>query len=120
MSAVRILDPRFSRLIIGHANLEKLWTGGRWLEGPVYFPAGRHLIFSDIPNDRLLRFDEMSGRSRSSGRVAAFIMAIHATSRGGSFVASTSRASSAASSMMAPAACSRATGRASASTHRMM
>lgn len=62
MSAIRIHDPRLSRLIIGHANLEKLWTGGRWLEGPAYFPAGRYLVFSDIPNDRLLRFDEMSGQ----------------------------------------------------------
>jgi gluconolactonase len=61
MSAVRIHDPRFARLVIGHANLEKLWSGGRWLEGPAYFPAARHLIFSDIPNDRLLRFDEVSG-----------------------------------------------------------
>jgi gluconolactonase len=34
MSAIEIHDPRFARLIIGHANLEKLWTGGRWLEGP--------------------------------------------------------------------------------------
>ncbi|MCA3632569.1 MAG: SMP-30/gluconolactonase/LRE family protein [Methylobacterium sp.] len=62
MSVVRIHDPRFARLMIGHANLEKLWTGGRWLEGPAYFPAGRYLVFSDIPNDRLLRFDEMSGQ----------------------------------------------------------
>lgn len=62
MSAVRILDSRFARLIIGHANLEKLWSGGRWLEGPVYMPAARHLLFSDIPNDRLLRFDEGSGQ----------------------------------------------------------
>lgn len=61
MSAIRIHDERFARLIIGHASLERLWTGGRWLEGPVYMPAARHLIFSDIPNDRLMRFDEMSG-----------------------------------------------------------
>lgn len=62
MSTVLIHDPRFARLVIGHANLEKLWTGGRWLEGPVYMPAARHLLFSDIPNDRLMRFDEMSGQ----------------------------------------------------------
>lgn len=51
-------DPRFARLIIGHARLERLWTGGRWVEGPAYFPAGRYLIWSDIPNNRLMRFDE--------------------------------------------------------------
>jgi gluconolactonase len=61
VNPVQIHDPRFARLVIGHANLEKLWTGGRWLEGPAYFPAGRYFLFSDIPNDRLLRFDEASG-----------------------------------------------------------
>jgi gluconolactonase len=61
MSDVKILDPRFERLIIGHAKLETLWTGGRWLEGPAYVAAGRYLVFSDIPNDRMLRFDETDG-----------------------------------------------------------
>jgi gluconolactonase len=56
-----ILDRRFERLIIGHARLERLWTGGRWTEGPAYFAAGRYLVFSDIPNDRIMRFDETSG-----------------------------------------------------------
>lgn len=54
-------DPRFAALTIGHAKLEQLWTGGRWLEGPAYFPAGRYLVFSDIPNNRLMRFDETDG-----------------------------------------------------------
>ena len=52
------LDPRFRKLIFGHTKLEKLWTGARWAEGPAYLPAARHLIFSDIPNDRLMRFNE--------------------------------------------------------------
>ncbi len=56
-----ILDDRFGSLIIGHAQLERLWTGARWSEGPVYVPAARHLIWSDIPNDRLLRFNEDDG-----------------------------------------------------------
>jgi gluconolactonase len=60
-SDYRSLDPRFERLIIGHARLERLWSGARWTEGPVHFPAGRYLLFSDIPNDRILRFDETSG-----------------------------------------------------------
>ncbi len=51
-------DPRFLRLVIGHANLEKLAGGCRWAEGPAYFAAGRYLIWSDIPNDRMMRFDE--------------------------------------------------------------
>jgi gluconolactonase len=53
-----ILDPRFNQLVFPHTKLEKLWSGARWAEGPAYFPAARHLIFSDIPNDRLLRFNE--------------------------------------------------------------
>lgn len=58
MSGIHILDERFRHLVIGHAKLEKLWTGARWAEGPAYFPAGKYLIWSDIPNDRLMRFDE--------------------------------------------------------------
>ena len=42
-------------------RIDKLWTGGRWAEGPAYFPAGKYLIWSDIPNDRLMRWDETSG-----------------------------------------------------------
>lgn len=54
-------DPRFARLVIGHARLDQLWTGGRWAEGPVWVPAHKALIWSDIPNDRLLRYDAPSG-----------------------------------------------------------
>jgi gluconolactonase len=61
MSAITILDDRFRRLIIGHAKLEKLYTGTRWAEGPAYFPAGKYLVWSDIPNDRLMRYDETDG-----------------------------------------------------------
>ncbi|WP_315722462.1 MULTISPECIES: SMP-30/gluconolactonase/LRE family protein [unclassified Bradyrhizobium] len=61
MTTYDIRDPRFSALIIGHAKLEKLWTGCRWAEGPVYVPAAKSLLWSDIPNDRLMRFDETDG-----------------------------------------------------------
>lgn len=57
-----ILDPRFRDCFNRTANVERLWTGARWTEGPVYFPAGRYLLFSDIPNDRILRWDECDGR----------------------------------------------------------
>jgi gluconolactonase len=56
-----VIDPRFARCLIGHARVERLWTGARWSEGPAWFPAGRYLIWSDIPNDRLLRWDETDG-----------------------------------------------------------
>ena len=56
-----ILDPRFNRLIIGHAKLEKLYTGSRWAEGPVYVPAAKSLLWSDIPRDSIMRYDETNG-----------------------------------------------------------
>jgi gluconolactonase len=55
-----VLDERFRHLVISSARLEKLAEGCRWAEGPAYFPAGRYLIWSDAPNDRMMRFDETS------------------------------------------------------------
>jgi len=60
-AAVTALDPRFEACIIGHARVERLWTGSRWAEGPAWFAAGRYLVFSDIPNDRMLRCDDTDG-----------------------------------------------------------
>jgi len=54
------LDDRFGA-VGGDSRLERLWTGARWTEGPLYVPAGRYLLFSDIPNDRVLRWDETDG-----------------------------------------------------------
>ncbi|MBX6424903.1 MAG: SMP-30/gluconolactonase/LRE family protein [Variibacter sp.] len=56
-----IFDDRFTACIRRDAKPDVLWSGGRWCEGPAYFPAGRYLIWSDIPNDRLMRWDECSG-----------------------------------------------------------
>jgi len=55
------IDPRFDDCLIGHARVERLWTGARWCEGPAWFPAGRYLVWSDIPNNRMLRWDETDG-----------------------------------------------------------
>lgn len=55
------IDPSFGDCLIGHARVERLWTGARWSEGPVWFAAGRYLLWSDIPNNRLMRFDETDG-----------------------------------------------------------
>jgi gluconolactonase len=56
-----IIDPRFSRLFNSSAHVEKLFTGCRWAEGTAWFPAGRYLVWSDIPNNRMLRYDETDG-----------------------------------------------------------
>ena len=56
-----VLDERFESCIRETARVERLYDGCRWCEGPAYFPAGRYLVWSDIPNDRLLRWDECSG-----------------------------------------------------------
>jgi gluconolactonase len=56
---LEVIDDRF-RVCQGDEWLERLYTGGRWTEGPAYFPAGRYLLFSDIPNDRMLRCDELT------------------------------------------------------------
>jgi gluconolactonase len=56
-----VLDRRFARLINQSAKLELLDATSRWAEGPAYVPAGRYLLWSDIPNDRIIRWDESSG-----------------------------------------------------------
>jgi gluconolactonase len=55
-----VLDERF-RDCHGDDRVERLDLGCRWAEGPVYVPAGRYLLVSDIPNDRILRWDEITG-----------------------------------------------------------
>ena len=65
--SVLILDPSFARYRIYSSTVEQLGTGMRWAEGPVYFPndsAGKpgYLLVSDIPNNRLMKFDEATNR----------------------------------------------------------
>ena len=55
------LDPRFSACLVHCERVERLWTGGRWCEGPAWFAAHRTLVWSDIPNNRMLRYDETNG-----------------------------------------------------------
>ncbi len=53
-----VLDERFRACFNGNARLDHLYDKCRWAEGPAYFPAGRYLVWSDIPNDRMVRWDE--------------------------------------------------------------
>jgi gluconolactonase len=59
---VRALDPRFNKYMVGNTYIERLWTGAMWAEGPVWFADVGLLIFSDIPNNRMLKYDEQSGQ----------------------------------------------------------
>jgi len=59
--AVEILDPSFAKYRLNLAAVERLATGFRWCEGPVWFGDGRYLLWSDIPNNRIMRWDEETG-----------------------------------------------------------
>ncbi len=56
------LDPRFDKYRLPLAGVERLATGCRWNEGPVWFGDGRYLLWSDIPNNRIMRWEEVTGQ----------------------------------------------------------
>jgi gluconolactonase len=58
---VVVLDPRFQKIVLGNAAIHRIATGFDFTEGPVWFGDGRYLLFSDIPNDRIMRWDEITG-----------------------------------------------------------
>ncbi|HDZ71519.1 MAG TPA: SMP-30/gluconolactonase/LRE family protein [Aurantimonas coralicida] len=55
-----VLDPRFSRYMIGNTPLQRQWTGALWAEGPAWNGVGRYAVFSDIPNNRQMRWDAVT------------------------------------------------------------
>ncbi|MFT4192070.1 MAG: SMP-30/gluconolactonase/LRE family protein [Comamonas sp.] len=59
--AIQILDPSFAKYRLYSSTVEQVASGMRWAEGPVYFPAGRYLLLSDVPNNRIMKYDETSG-----------------------------------------------------------
>jgi gluconolactonase len=61
VATYEVLDDRFRPCANGDVRVERLHGDCRWAEGPVYVPAGRYLLWSDIPNDRILRWDETTG-----------------------------------------------------------
>jgi gluconolactonase len=60
-SGFEVIEPEFAQCFVGHARLERLWTGCRWAEGPAWFGGGRYLLWSDLPNNRILRYDDTDG-----------------------------------------------------------
>ena len=59
--AIRVVDPRFDRCRLHNAAVERIATGYRWVEGPVWFGDHHCLVWSDIPGNRMLRWDEATG-----------------------------------------------------------
>ncbi|MBV1694843.1 MAG: SMP-30/gluconolactonase/LRE family protein [Hyphomicrobiales bacterium] len=59
--AITALDPRFERYWVRLAAVERIATGCRWAEGPVWFGDGRYLLWSDIPNERILKWEDETG-----------------------------------------------------------
>ena len=59
---VQVIDPGFNRYRLALAKVERIASGMRWNEGPVYFGDARHLLWSDIPNNRIMKWDEETGR----------------------------------------------------------
>ncbi len=57
-SPFEVRDARFLSCIFPHESVQQLWTGARWCEGPAWFAAHGTLVWSDIPNNRMLRWDE--------------------------------------------------------------
>jgi gluconolactonase len=58
---IQVVDTTFAKYRVASAAVERLATGFRWCEGPVWFGDGRYLLWSDIPNDRIMRWDEETG-----------------------------------------------------------
>ena len=58
---IEVLDPSFAKYRIFSSTVEMLGSGMRWAEGPVWFGDGRYLLVSDIPNNRIMRYDEATG-----------------------------------------------------------
>ncbi|MGE0563637.1 MAG: SMP-30/gluconolactonase/LRE family protein [Pseudolabrys sp.] len=59
--SIKVLDKRFETYKLPLSNVERLWTGTRWGEGPVWFGEHRCLLWSDVPGNRMLRWDEETG-----------------------------------------------------------
>jgi gluconolactonase len=56
------IDPAFNALRVGNTPIQRLWTGGLWMEGPAWCGQGRYLVWSDIPNNRQMRYLDDDGR----------------------------------------------------------
>jgi gluconolactonase len=60
-AAVRVLDQSFAKYRLNLASVERIAHGFRWAEGPAWFGDGRYLLWSDIPNNRIMKWEEETG-----------------------------------------------------------
>ena len=90
--AIHALDPRFEKYWLKLSAVERLTTGLRWAEGPVWFGDGRYLLCSDIPNQRIIKWEEETGAVSVFRKPRTSPTAIPATARAGSSPASTAAA----------------------------
>lgn len=58
---IQIIDPSFANYRLALTKVERIASGMRWSEGPVWFGDGRYLLWSDIPNNRIMKWDEETG-----------------------------------------------------------
>jgi gluconolactonase len=70
--AIEILHPSFAKYRLASAAVERLATGFRWCEGPVWFGDGRYLLWSDIPNERIMKWEEETGAVSTFRRPSNF------------------------------------------------
>ena len=61
LQGIEVIDDLFLELIDRDTEIQKHWTGCEWAEGPVYFPEGDYVLWSDVPNNRILKFHAHSG-----------------------------------------------------------
>ena len=57
----KVVDERFRKYVINNTPLRREWTGALWAEGPAWNGIGRYVVFSDVPNNRQMRWDEVTG-----------------------------------------------------------
>ena len=59
--AIEVISDEFKKYVIGNGYIERIYTGSRWAEGPAWFGDGKYLLFSDIPNNRIIKWEENNG-----------------------------------------------------------
>ena len=73
----KVLDERFRKYMVGNTPLVREWTGALWAEGPAWNGVGRYVVFSDIPNNVQMRWDEATGEGDAAPQPVEFFQRQH-------------------------------------------